>query len=254
MKPLIGITADIDDGSRFSQKYSGKRIVHLWERYINAIQDAGGGAILIPVSDDQRDVKIILERIDGLLVSGGAFDVPPFYYGEELLADARVKPKEERSKFEKALILEAVKRGMPILGICGGEQIINVAFGGSLFQDIPSQCQKHLEHEQKLPANQISHQVEIQPNTLLAKILFKKPCRKKKVIWVNSTHHQAVKKAGRGLKVSALAPDKIIEAIEAEQGFIIGVQWHPELLYPNYPEQFQLLAEFIRSAKLYHRE
>jgi len=249
MKPLIGITADIDDGSRFAPRLKGKRIVHLWERYLKAVQDTGGTAILLPVSADRRDVKTLLDRIDGLLISGGAFDVPPSYYGEKLIKRARVKPKPERSKFERRLILEAVKAGMPILGICGGAQIINVSFGGSLFQDICYQYPSGLPHEQKTPPARAAHPVVVLPGTLLARSLFPRPISTAKTIRVNSTHHQAVKKIGTGLRVSARAPDGLIEAVEAEKGFIIGVQWHPELLYPKHPEQFRLLSEFINAAK-----
>ncbi len=249
MKPLIGVTADIDDGSRFNEKLKGKRIAHLWERYLLAVRDAGAAAVFLPPSANQADAGVLLDRIDGLLVSGGAFDVPPSYYGERRLKAAKVKPKLERSRFERELVLKAAGRGMPILGICGGEQIINVSFGGSLFQDLSHQRKNGLAHEQKLPPLRPSHPVEVLPGTLLARLLFKKRIAKPELIRVNSTHHQAVKKVGRGLRVAAVASDGIIEAIESERGFVVGVQWHPELLYPHYPEQARLLKKFVEAAK-----
>jgi putative glutamine amidotransferase len=249
MKPLIGVTADIDDGSRFNEKLKGKRIVHLWERYLLAVRDAGAAAVLLPPSANQADAGVLLDRIDGLLVSGGAFDVPPSYYGEHPIKAAGVKPKLERSQFERELILLAARRGLPVLGICGGVQIINVTFGGSLYQDLSRQRKGHLAHEQKLPPSKVSHEVAVSPDTLLARLVFGRQIRRPVEIMVNSTHHQAVKTVGRGLRVCASAPDGIIEAIESETGFILGVQWHPELLYPHYPEQARLLKKFVEEAK-----
>ena len=248
MKPLIGVTADIDDGSRFKKRLKGKRIVHLWERYLIAVSDAGGTPVLLPVGRDREDLRVLLSRLDGILISGGAFDVPPDFYGERLLREAGVKPKQERSRFERELVLAAGKRGLPILGICGGEQIINVAFGGSLFQDIGQQYPSGLEHEQKIPPIQVSHSVVVLPGTLLSRSLFLKPIATAKTIRVNSTHHQAVKKLGAGRRVAARAPDGLIEAVESKRGFILGVQWHPELLYPKHPEHARLWKEFIKAA------
>jgi len=247
MKPLIGITADIDDGIRFCERYAGKRIVHLWERYLQAIRDAGGAVVLIAPSEDLEEINKILDKLDGLLISGGAFDIPPWDYGEETITD-KVKPKPGRSKFERELILKAIKERVSVLGICGGEQAINVALGGTLYQDLPLQKQSCLAHEQKSERTQVAHPVEIDPDSLLFRLLFRKPSRNPKSIWVNSTHHQAVKKLGSGLRISAFAPDQVIEAIEAEQGFVLGVQWHPELLYPERIEQFRLLKGFVKFA------
>ena len=246
MKPLIGISADIDDGSRFQPRLSGKKIVHLWERYIEAIRDAGGAVVLISPSENFSELKRILQSLDGVVISGGAFDIPPQDYGEKMLERVSIKTKPFRSKFERKLILEAVRMGLPVLGICGGEQAINVAFGGSLYQDLTLQSSFIIRHEQNQERDIASHPVEVEPDTLLSRLLFSRPIKKPKVVWVNSTHHQAVKKLGRGLRVSARSPDRVIEAIEGEEGIIIGVQWHPELLYKNYPEHFLFFKRFIK--------
>lgn len=248
MKPLIGITADIDDGARFSERYAGKKIVHLWERYPQAIRDAGGAVALLVPSENLDEINIILNKLDGLLISGGAFDIPPEDYGEELISE-KVKTKPGRSRFERELILKAIKAGIAILGICGGEQAINVALGGTLYQDLPFQKPSCLTHEQRGENIQVAHPVEIDRDSILAQLLFGKKKRNAKSIWVNSTHHQSVKHLGKGLRISAFAPDQVIEAIELERGFVVGVQWHPELLYTTYPEQYRLLKGFVRFAK-----
>jgi len=246
MKPLIGLTTDIDDGKRFNPKLAGKMIVHLWERYPLAIRDAGAAVVLISPSQHPGEIDRIIDAIDGLVISGGAYDIPPEDYGEKTIKEAKVKTKPLRSKFERELILKAYKKKIPILGICGGAQAINVAFGGSLWQDLTIQYQFSLRHQQTRERDEPSHPVEVEPDTLLSRLLFKKPPKKPKTIWVNSTHHQAVKKLGKGLRVSARSPDRIIEAIESIDEPIIGVQWHPELLYKKFEEHRLFFKRFVK--------
>lgn len=249
MKPLIGVTADIDDALRFSKRYAGKKLVHLWEAYLQAVRDSGGAPVLIAPSEDPSEMALLLKHLNGILISGGAFDVPPSFYGEKTIRGAKVKPKPERAKFEKQLVIAACKAGKPILGICGGEQIINVAFGGTLFQDLPLQCQTKNQHNSPSGRPIARHEVDVEPDSLLAQALFPKPLTSIKRISVNSSHHQAVKKMGKGLRMAATSPDGLIEAIEAENGFVIGVQWHPERMYRESHEQFRLLCQFIKAAK-----
>jgi len=245
MKPVIGITADIDDAGRFSARYAGKKMVHLWDAYLDAARDTGGIPVLLAPTRNSKDIKQMLSRVDRVIISGGAFDVPPSFYGEKILKAAKVKPKPERAGFERKLILEAKRWGVPVLGICGGEQIINVAFGGSLFQDLRLQVKTKIKHEPGSDKETAMHEVNIQPGSLLARLLFENEPGDKKTTLVNSSHHQAIKKPGKGLRVSAIAADGLIEAIEAKKGFIIGVQWHPERLYQKMPEQFRLLERFV---------
>jgi len=248
MKPLIGITADIDDAGRFARRYAGKKIVHLWSAYLEAVQDAGGAAILLAPSRHLKHLDLLLNKVDGILLTGSASDVPPSLYGEKIIKAGHVSPKPERARFEKELVLRAARLGLPVLGICAGEQLINVAFHGSLFQDLALQCSSKIRHQPAPSQTRALHQVEIEPQTRLAHLLFAQPPKNKKHITVNSSHHQAVKELGKGLRVSAKSPDGIIEGIEAEEGFIVGVQWHPERLYKQKPEQFRLIQQFLKES------
>jgi putative glutamine amidotransferase len=248
MKPLIGITADVDDGSRFAKRYSGKKILHMWSAYFEAITDSGAAAVLLAPGKPE-DIGLILSRLDGILLSGTASDVPPSFYGEKTIKAAKVKPNSERGKFERDLILKAIQRGLPILGICGGEQILNVALGGSLYQDVRLQVGKKVSHESSSSKNPAMHEVEIEPCTLLSRLLFPGRSKKPNRLMVNSYHHQAIKKPGKGLKVSAICKaDGVIEAVEAEKGFVLGVQWHPERMYKEKAEQSSLIRQFLRKA------
>jgi len=249
MKPLIGVTADIDDALRFSKRYAGKKIVHLWDAYLQAVRDAGGVPVLVAPAEDIGEIALLLKRLDGILISGGTFDVPPSFYGEKTIPGARVKPKPERAKFERQLVLDAVRAGKPVLGICGGHQIINVALGGSLFQDIALQCRTKIAHNSPTGKPMAMHGVDVEPDSMLMRALFPKPVKKMKRITVNSSHHQAIKEIGKGLRVTAAARDGLIEAIEGKDGFLIGVQWHPERLYREKREQFRLLEQLVKAAK-----
>jgi putative glutamine amidotransferase len=151
-----------------------------------------------------------------------------------------------RYDFELEMIKLAGARSVPMLGICGGMQAINVAMGGSLVQDIPAQYDRPLPHRQTARATALSHSVSVSPRTLLRRITRHDTMR------VNSSHHQSVKEVGRGLSPSALAPDGVIEAIEAEdhrQPFLLGVQWHPEFLYDRHAVHRRVFSAFVRAAR-----
>jgi putative glutamine amidotransferase len=163
-----------------------------------------------------------LDRIDALVVTGGAFDVDPSLYGD---ADrhATVTLKENRTAAELALTNGALARDMPVLGICGGEQLLAVALGGTLIQHIPDAVADALEHEQKNPRHEAGHPVAIRAGTLLHRIVGSAEMQ------VNSSHHQAVRDPGRFAVVNAVAPDQVIEGVEdSRYRFCLGVQWHPE--------------------------
>lgn len=165
-----------------------------------------------------------LATIDALIVTGGAFDVDPSLYGETD-THATVTLKQGRTAAERALLEGALARDMPILGICGGQQLLAVALGGTLIQHIPDTVPDALEHEQKHARHEPGHNVAITPGTILHAIVGADTMQ------VNTSHHQAVRSAGRSAIVNALAPDGIIEGIEAPAcRFCIGVQWHPEFL------------------------
>ena len=154
--------------------------------------------------------------------------------------------KKERTKFELLISEKALKKNMPLLGICGGEQLLNVLYGGSLIQDIRMDSNTSINHEQTNPRNQTSHDVKIIQSTKLMKII------KKETIKVNSAHHQAVKKLGNGLITNAVAKDGIIEGIEDQNmNFCLGVQWHPEFLIEK--SDVQIYKSFLHASAEYKK-
>lgn len=198
-KPVIGITIDIEG------EYL--RVKH---HYPEAVIKASGIPVLISPVDDPVSY---VEKIDGLILSGGG-DLEPSYYGETMIT--KLKPvQRQRSDFEISLLKEIMKQHKPVLAICYGMQLINVALGGSLYQDIGLQFSSEIDHTKG------SHQVVIEKNRFFKEGKYR----------VNSTHHQAVKKLGTGLVGFAFSPDKLIEAFSMkEYPFLVGVQWHPERL------------------------
>jgi putative glutamine amidotransferase len=197
------------------------------EDYKQAVVHAGGE---VRVVEHGMDIAEALRGAGGLLLTGGD-DVAPSRYGETTTHASTVEVSPERDEFEIALVTEARRIGLPILGICRGIQLMNVALGGTLIQDIPSQVENALEHSLKVPPHKAfdyAHDVWIEDNSLLAKLMAERLSGSDSCA-VNSRHHQAVKQVAPGLKVVATAPDGIIEAIEdPEARFCLGVQWHPE--------------------------
>jgi len=196
------------------------------EDYKQAVVHAGGE---VRVVEQGTDITEALRGAGGLLLTGGD-DVSPSRYGETTHA-ATLEGSPERDEFEIALVNEARRIGMPIFGICRGIQVMNVALGGTLIQDIPSQVENALDHSLKVPPHKAfdyAHDVWVEDNSLLARLMTERLSGSDSCA-VNSRHHQAVKQVAPGLKVVATAPDGIIEAIEdPEARFCLGVQWHPE--------------------------
>ena len=178
-----------------------------------------------------------LDGLDGLIVTGGDFDVDPALFGAAARHDS-ITTKDRRTAFELALTRAALARDLPLLGICGGQQLLNVALGGTLIQHIPDEVPGALAHEQPNPRSEPGHVIRLEPGSLLQRI-----CGVEKMA-VNSAHHQAVKAPGPGVLVSAQAPDGVIEGIEApDRRFCLGVQWHPEYdIAPGDPAIFAALA------------
>ena len=209
--PLIGITLDAEPPGP-KPLYSKYPWYALRQNYADAITAAGGLPVALPHNGQALDY---LDRIDALVVTGGAFDVDPAMYGDSQ-THGTVTLKAGRTAAELALVQGALARGKPILGICGGEQLLAVALGGTLIQHIPDSVPKALAHEQ-------GHDVHVVPGTLLHRIVGRETMR------VNSAHHQAVRAPGDRLVVNATAPDGVIEGVEAPGvRFCLGVQWHPE--------------------------
>ncbi len=237
MKPVIGVTPDFEERKEKTEAH-----YFLRERYLTAVVKGGGIPLILPYIEDPAEVSLLVDRLHGLMLTGGAFDIDPSCYGEEWTVH-KGRVKENRTRFEMEITRQALKRNLPILGICGGEQNINVALNGSLYQDIEAQKQGAFDHEQKKEKTETSHQVRIVPGTLLHRIIGEE------TLQVNSTHHQAVKDLGQGLRVNALAEDGVIEGVESERhAFVLGVQWHPEFLFERDRGCRRIFESFIHEA------
>jgi len=227
-RPAIGVTLAVDEANpvRFTVR----------QDYVRSVDQAGGLPMVVPPLDGESAAQI-LERVDGLVLTGGS-DVDPALYSES------AHPKlgavfRGRDEFEIALCREALRRDLPILAICRGHQVLNVATGGTLFQDIPSQVSGAVDHDPETERWERAHDVQVLPGTRLREILGRDE------VGVNSFHHQAVKDLGRGLVVSARAADGVIEGIEApDRRFALGVQWHPESFWRE-PEGFRPLFDAL---------
>ncbi|MCF6157895.1 MAG: gamma-glutamyl-gamma-aminobutyrate hydrolase family protein [wastewater metagenome] len=232
MKPVIGINCDYEKESRLPYSF-------LYRDYSDAIIAAGGIPVLLPILKNENDIEFFLKRVNGLLLTGGN-DIPPERYGER---------RHERTKCVHAdkdvadftLLQTAIIMRKPILAICYGAQLVNVAFGGSLIQDIPTEVSTPITH--KDPENeQYTHPVAAKRDSLLSRI-FGTDC-----ITTNSIHHQAIKTLGKGLRDTAHATDGIIEAIEWEgYPFLLGVQWHPERMIHR-PGHISLFTSLIHAS------
>jgi putative glutamine amidotransferase len=244
MKPIIGVTPDFNAGDR--EDLGGREPTYfLRARYLRAIEDLGGVPLVLPLASDRSIRRELLKELDGLLLTGSGPDLPPRLYGERQRYKFRlVSPR--RYEFELEVAKMASGQNMPIFGICGGMQALNVALGGSLFQDIPSQLSSTIPHRSPLPATRLSHSVRIAPHSLLHRITRRARIR------VNSSHHQSVNRLAPSLVVSAVSSDGVIEAIESPRHpFLLGVQWHPEFLYDSHDVQRRLFRTFLQAAKTF---
>lgn len=237
-RPAIGVTPDLGSSATTALPTYEVRV-----SYCEAVLRAGGLPLILPYSEDRSCLESFLDRISGLLVTGGHFDIPPQAYGEEP-REGLGPTRPERTRFETALLQGALGRRLPVLGVCGGMQLLNVALGGTLVQDIGREVAGAREHQQQHARTQPHHPVEVREGTLLAELIGKGQ------VMVNSTHHQAVKKLGGEVVASAVAADGVVEAIEApSKGFALGVQWHPELLIDTVPLHLGLFRALVGKAR-----
>ncbi len=242
MNPLIGITT----GTRIDPE-TGNQYNAAYVPIIQAVERAGGLPVLIPSHVSNETLNTLYVAVDGLLLPGGG-DIHASHYHEALHPKSNFLDAE-RDRAELLLARRAVADDLPVFGICRGHQLLNVAMGGSLFQDIPSQMQDHLIHEQypALARNQTSHAVMIDASSRLAQIVGTTRLE------VNSLHHQAVRDPAPHFNVVAVAPDEVVEAIELPtKRFVLSVQWHPEDLALNNPHMHNLFAAFVRAAAERH--
>ena len=214
-----------------------------YQPYVDAVQEAGGVPRLIPPGQDGEALEALASRMDGLLLAGGG-DVDPSLYGQAP-HPALGRVDRARDDLELALACLALRRGLPILGICRGIQVLNVATGGTLYQDLPSERPGSLHHgcfQPQFPADHIAHEVTLKPESLLARTMGRE------ALPVNSRHHQGVDRLGEGWRAVAHAPDGLVEAMEAPgHPFALGVQWHPENLIGLPEHGLRLFAAFVRA-------
>lgn len=231
-RPIIGLTLDFDEAS---SEY------RLARDYADAVLAAGGLPIPIPFGDTTA-AGAYLSRCQGLVITGGGFDIPPERYGETRRA-ACGPAHPTRTAFETAICQAALAGHFPVLGICGGMQLIAVASGGTLYQDLPEDLGIS-GHRREGPGEDLRHSVEAVPGSLLAELIGTE------LLEVNSTHHQAVRKLGEGVRVSARSSDGVVEAIELpDLPFAVGVQWHPERLFKRDSRHLSLWRALVERAQ-----
>jgi putative glutamine amidotransferase len=243
-RPLIGVsTSEVRIAASVNQTPQGeppRREMALGLTYLRAIEAAGGLPLVMPPLD-LAAIEPLLDRLDGICLSGGP-DLDPATYHERRRHEAVGPVEPELDHFELEVARRADALGLPILAICRGLQAINIARGGTLHQHLPDRPGPSLDHRQKAPGDRVTHAVEVTPDSQLYSLM-----RRKKV-HVNSFHHQGIRKLGRGLRAVAWAPDGVIEGIEApSRNFLIGVQWHAETLTAR-PEEAALFHGLVEAA------
>ena len=196
--------------------------VRLTAAYVTALETAGLVPIIIPPLSDERAAAAILESVSGLVLTGGG-DVDPARYGETPHTKIR-SVSAARDATETALVQEARNRGMPVLAICRGIQILNVALGGTLVQDISTECDTDISHDDEGARDSRAHDITIEPGSRIAAAMGTDNCA------VNSFHHQSVKQVAEGMRITARSPDGVVEGLESvsDDWWVLGVQWHPE--------------------------
>jgi putative glutamine amidotransferase len=241
-RPLIGVVAQTHHLGDDRPAHDGQS-----RRYTDTVARAGGLPVIVPLlADDTNTLDDLLDSLDGLLLAGG-MDVEPNRYGETRRPECGPSDPD-RDRVEIRLAKRAVDRQMPLLAVCRGLQLLNVACGGSLYQDIPTQVPAAEKHDCTVAQGFgdrafAAHMVTVKPNTRLADILGTSQ------VPVNSIHHQAVKDVGQGLVATGFAPDGIIESMEGLcPSFCLAVQWHPEELAANDPGMFRLFTTFVAAA------
>ena len=237
MRPLIGITTA-------ESEIQGRPYHRSYARNAWAIRDAGGLPVYIPTGLDEVSLRELYERLDAVLLPGGP-DVDPSYYGEARHPETKIID-DARDTLELTLARWTYQDDRPLFGICRGHQVINVAFGGTLVQDIPSEVVTDLPHEtpDTLPRSTIRHEVTLDPDSRIASILGRTH------VAVNSLHHQSVERPAPGVTITGYSPDGIVEALEApDKRFILSVQWHPEDLYGGDEAMRRLFESFVEAAR-----
>jgi putative glutamine amidotransferase len=236
MRPRIAISCGFYDEKERRIRPSVTYALSVWR--------AGGTPFYMPAAwDGDEWIHEVLAIADGILLTGGG-DVVPSRYGSRVEAELQY-PSALRDAVESRLVLAAATRGVPVLGICRGCQLVNIAFGGTLIQDLPTMRPSDTAHalnsgprDEHLPV----HEVALSPDSRVA------AAYGVEAIAVNSMHHQAVERVGGGLAATARAPDGLVEAVEATNAWVVGVQWHPERMVDEHPEQLLLFEALVSAA------
>ena len=236
MRPLVGIPCQAD-----YREGSGRPIYCNNRAYSQALEHAGGVPVFIPMVNDPETLYTLLGRLDGILFSGGV-DIQPVHYGEKpdmLLGEV----DQQLDELELTMVRWALQENLPILGICRGMQLVNIALGGTLYQDITSMAAGAMQHcKRELPRHTLIHNICIEEGSRMEEIFGARE------VWVNSLHHQAVKELGRGVCISGRAEDGIAELLEVpEKHFVVAAQGHPEEIYEHEPVWSHLFAAFVEA-------
>lgn len=238
MKPVIGVVPLVD---------SARDSLWMIPGYVDGLLRAGAIPVTLPLTDDSAVIKELAGQLDGILLTGGQ-DIAPERYRAQPLAECG-ETCTGRDAMELRLVRAALKRNLPILGICRGVQLLNVYFGGTLFQDLPAQHPHGIDHHMQPPYDRPVHRVDLVPKSPLANLL---GCDS---LQVNSYHHQAIRRLGRRLQVMAVSEDGLIEAVYLpDYRFVWGVQWHPELSYRTDANSRTVLQAFSQAAKGYRKQ
>ncbi len=237
--PRIGLTATFCTHPTYDM-----RMAALGQRYISAVRAAGGLPVLIPSDTPPEDVSALLTTFDGLLLTGGGDIAPERYGGSPHPAVYGLRPS--RDALEIALVREAIAQGKPFLGICRGIQVLNVALGGTLYEDLTTQYPHALRHrsDAKTEREMLAHGVRLAAGSCLARLFDAERLE------VNSLHHQGIRDLAPGLEATAWADDGLVEAVEvSNHPFGLAVQWHPEWLYQKYPRHAVVFRALVEAAQ-----
>lgn len=236
MKPIIGIVPLVD-----KQKDS----YWMLPGYMNGIKKAGGIPVMLPLTEDTEDINSLMQKLDGVIFSGGQ-DIDPKLYQELNLSCSELC--EKRDSMEVKLFKKVIEENKPAYGICRGLQLFNACLGGSLYQDIPTQLPSDVKHVQKPPYDKAIHSVEIYKDTLLYDIV------EEERLEVNSYHHQGIKDVAPSLEVMAVAPDGLVEAVYMPtKRFIMATQWHPEFSYKKDENSLKIFKAFVNKCEEYQK-